>query len=313
MDFVGGWQGVAVAAATLGLLLSALVFALGAIFDLRALRVWAKAEFFQSVVSALLVGVLLGASALGGLVSLASDLAGGQEPIAFADYYLEEVNSRIESASGALTLFVMVVHALKEVEVGIEVPPLDVHGKPLAGLGVVLHEAETTLGLLSWVKLFNEVQRVLFVFISATMMYYFLPVGVILRGFSLTRPVGAFMMALAVGCYFVLPLTYVFNAAAVEKTNALIDARLDALAQFNAQYSLSSLDLLNPTALAAFVSSLIAQGVWNLAVSAVAPIAKLVADLTVQTTFFPLFNLGVLFLFTRSLYRVLASEVVLWS
>ncbi len=311
MDFVGGWQGVAVAAATLGLLLSAFVFAVGAIFDLRSLRVWAKAEFFQGVVSALLIGVLLAASL--GLSALASDLAGGQEPIAFADHYLEEVNSRIESASGALTLFVMVVHALKEVEVGIEVPPLDVHGKPLAGLGVVLHEAETTLGLLSWVKLFNEVQRVLFVFISATMMYYFLPVGVILRGFSLTRPVGAFMMALAVGCYFVLPLTYVFNAAAVEKTNALIDARLDALAQFNAQYSLSSLDLLNPTALAAFVSSLIAQGVWNLAVSAVAPLAKLVADLTVQTTFFPLFNLGVLFLFTRSLYRVLASEVVLWS
>lgn len=311
MEFVGGWQGVAVAAATLSMLLSGLLYTCGAVFDLRGLRAWAKAEFFQSVVSALLVGVLLTSSL--GISALAIELAGGQEPVAFADHYLHEVNSRIESVSGALTLFVMVVKALEELEIGVEVHPLTVHGKPLAGLDVVLHEAETTLSLLSWVKLFNEVQRVLFVFISSTMMYYFLPVGVILRGFSLTRPVGAFMMALAVGTYFVLPLTYVFNAAAVERTHALIDARLEALTQFNSQYSVSSLDLLNPAALAAFVVSLIAQSVWTLAVSAVAPLAKLVADLTVQTTFFPLFNLGVLFLFTRSLYRVLASEVVLWS
>ncbi len=311
MEFVNGWQGVAIAAATLSMLLSALVFACGAIFDLRALRVWAKAEFFQAVVSALLIGVLLGASL--GLTALASDLSGGQDPIAFADHYLESVNARIESVSGALTLFTMVVHALQEIEVGIEVPPLDVHGKPLAGLDVILHESETTLGLLSWVKLFNEVQRVLFMFISATMMYYFLPVGVVLRGFALTRPVGAFMMAVAVGAYFVLPLTYVFNAAAVEKTHALIDARLEALADFNKQYSVSSLDLLNPAALSAFVATLVTQGVWNLALAAVSPLAKLVADLTVQTTFFPLFNLGVVFLFTRSLYRILASEVVLWN
>lgn len=311
MEFVSGWQGVAVAAATLSMLFSALAFACGAVFDLRALRVWSKAEFFQSVVSALLVGVLLASSL--GLAAFAAELAGGSEPIAFADHYLEQVNSRIERVSGALTLFVMVVEALKEVEVGIEVPPLDVHGKPLAGLDTVLHESKTAMSLLSWVKLFNEVQRVLFLFISATMMYYFLPIGVVLRGFSLTRPVGAFLMALAVGLYFVLPLTYVFNSAAVEKTNALVDARLEALSDFNAQYSLSSLDLLNPAALSAFVASLVAQGVWNLAVAAVAPLAKLVADLTVQTTFFPLFNLIVVFLFTRSLYRVLASEVVLWN
>ncbi|MBI2444785.1 hypothetical protein HYV43_00145 [Candidatus Micrarchaeota archaeon] len=311
MEFVAGWQGLAVAAATAGMLLSALVFSLGAIFDLRALRVWARAEFFQSVVSALLVGVLLTLSL--GISALAVDLAGGQEPIAFADDYLEEVNGRIESVSGATTLFVMVVDALKEIEVGVEVAPVHVSGKPLAGLDPILHDAEMILGLLSWVKLFNEVQRVLFLFISATMMYYFLPVGVILRGFSLTRPVGAFMMALAVGAYFVLPLTYVFNAAAVEKTNASIDARLESLKEFNSQVSLSSLDLLNPAAVSAFVASLISSGVWNMALAAIAPLAKLVADLTVETTFFPFFNLLVVFLFTRSLYRVLASEVVLWT
>lgn len=310
MEFVNGWQGLAVAAATLGLLLSALVFALGAIFDLRALRVWAKAEFFQSVVSALLVGVLLVASV--GLAAFASDAAGGQEPIAFADHYLQEVNGRIESVSGALTLFNLVVSALSEVEIGVDAG-VEVKDKPLGGLDVVSHQAESILELLDFVKLVNEVQRTLFVFISATMMYYFLPVGVVLRTFVLTRPVGAFMMALAVGLYFVLPLTYVFNAAAVEKTNALIDAQLESLKQFNQQFSLSSLDLLNPTAVAAFVASLIASSVWNLALSAVAPLAKLVADLTVETTFFPLFNLAVVFLFTRSLYRVLASEVMLWS
>ncbi|MBI5226502.1 hypothetical protein HY994_04700 [Candidatus Micrarchaeota archaeon] len=311
MDFVDGWQPIAVAAATFSMLLAAMVFALGAIFDLRGLRVWAKAEFFQAVVSALLVGVLL-VSAVG-ISAFASELSGGEEPIAFADRYLEEVNSRIETISSATTLFGLVVAALSEIEVGVNAEVVEVRDKPLAGLNEALHEVHFILSILEWTKLFNEVQRVLFTFISATMMYYFLPVGVVLRTFVLTRPVGAFMIALAVGLYFVLPLTYVFNAAAVEKTNESIDARLDSLKDFNSKYSLSSLDLLNPAAVASFVASLITQRVWNLALSAIAPLAKLVADLTVQTTFFPLFNLAVVFLFTRSLYRVLASDVVLWS
>ncbi len=185
--------------------------------------------------------------------------------------------------------------------------------KPLAGLDAVMGDAKRILELLSWVKLVNEVQRVLFMFISATMMYYFLPIGVILRGFPLTRAAGAFMMAVAVGAYFVLPLTYVFNAAAIEKTNAAVDARLESLKAFNQTVSLSSWDLLNPAAVSSFVASLVQKEVWNLALSAIAPLAKLVADLTVETTFFPVFNFTVVFLFTRSLYRVLASEVVLWT
>lgn len=314
MDFVNGWQGLAVAAASLSMLLSGLVFCLGAVFDLRSLRVWAKAEFFQSVVSALLVAILLGASlATAGLPALVSDLAGGQEPIAFADHYLEGVNGRIESVSGLTTAFVVVGEALKEVEISVGVEPLVISDKPLAGLDAVMGDAKRILELLSWVKLINEVQRVLFMFISATMMYYFLPIGVILRGFPITRAAGAFMMAVAVGAYFVLPLTYVFNAAAIEKTNALIDTRLESLKDFNQTVSLSSWDLLNPAAVSSFVASLVQKSVWNLALSAIAPLAKLVADLTVETTFFPVFNFTVVFLFTRSLYRVLASEVVLWT
>jgi len=311
MEFVDGWQGLAVAAATLSMLVSAVVFSLGAVFDLRPLRVWAKAEFFQSVVSAVLVGFLVVAA--GGLSALAVDMAGGQEPLDFADQYLEGVNARIDSVSGLTTAFVMVGEALKEVEIEVGTEGLSISDKPLAGLDAVMDDAKKVLDVLSWVKLVNELQRVLFVFISATMMYYVLPVGVILRGFSLTRAAGAFMMAVAVGAYFVLPLTYVLNAAAVEKTNLEIDARMEALKDFNQTVSLSSWDLLNPAAVSSFVYSLVQKSVWNLAVSAVTPLAKLVADLAVQTTFFPLFNLAVVFLFTRSLYRVLASEVVPWS
>ncbi len=176
------------------------------------------------------------------------------------------------------------------------------------GLTPIVKDAEFILSALSFVRLTNALQDVFLTFVSVTMMYYFLPVGVILRTFSPTRRVGAFMMALSIGFYFVFPLTYIFNAAALERQHALIAADTAALTAFSENINLSALNFLDPTGLAAFVSELIAKTFWNAAVDALRSLTVLVADLTIQTTFFPLFNLGVVFLFSTSLYRMLKSE-----
>lgn len=314
MEFVSGWQPVAVTAVTFSMLVVGLVFAAASVFDLRFLRVWARAEFMQVVVSAVLVGGLLAGSL--GVQALAVDLAGGQEPIAFAGQYLNDVNQDLALASSQLTVFTLVLAALQDVEVSIGVSGTSISGRPLAGLDAQLGQAKFIQGALSFVSLANLVQIYLLIFIQATMMYYFLPVGVVLRSFSLTRPVGAFMMALAVGLYFVFPLTFVFNAVALEKTTSSIGAHTESLKKFNQAFPLESLNFLDAASLGNFVVSLLtsaANSLWNQAIDALSNLAKLVAELVLQTTFFPVFDVGVVFLFVRSLYKTLASEVVLWS
>ena len=239
---------------------------------------------------------------------MSSDLTAGREPIEFAQKYLESVNANLSAVSDGLLVFQLALSAMSEVEIHVEPLGLGISDKPLAGLEPVIAETRETLAFLSLIRTLNEIQIVLLSFVSVTMMYYFLPVGVILRTFSLTRPAGAFMMALALGLYFVLPLTYVFNAVTLERQHALILGDSQALKDFSSTINLSALNFLDPTGISSFVSELIAKSIWTQAVDAYQSVRTLIADLTLQTTFFPLFNAAVVFLVSRSLYRVLRSE-----
>lgn len=58
-------------------------------------------------------------------------------------------------------------------------------------------------------------------FIKNNALSLFLPLGLILRGFSATRSIGSFFIALAIGFYFVFPILYIISDPAyVRPTNA---------------------------------------------------------------------------------------------
>ncbi len=50
------------------------------------------------------------------------------------------------------------------------------------------------------------------VFVAAGTLSVILPAGLVLRTFYPTRKLGGFLIAVAIGLYVVLPLSYVFNA-----------------------------------------------------------------------------------------------------
>ncbi|MDP2717255.1 MAG: hypothetical protein Q8P02_00770 [Candidatus Micrarchaeota archaeon] len=311
MDFVEGWQPLAVLSVTLGFLAVGAVYAVARIFDFSRLRAMAKAEFAQAVVSALLIGLLLTLTL--GISAVSEEFTEGKSPPLFAAEYLESVNTRIEQVGIPLEGFAMVVSAIRDLEVHIGTHELGVSGKPFAGLENATHQLDAILSAIAFVKWANLVQIYLFGFIGFTMLTYFLPVGVVLRAFAFTRPVGAFFMAVALGSYFVLPLTYVVNKTAVEHEAESIDAYVANLTAFDALYSLSNVNLLDVQSVNNFVADLLAHSVWDQFVTFIAGLYKLIAEVTVQVTFFPLFNFGVMFLSIRQLYRVLASEVPLWT
>ncbi len=310
MDFVEGWQPLALLSVTLSFLAVGAVYAVASIFDLSRLRAMAKAEFLQAVVSALLIGFLLTLTL--GLSALSEDFTEGKSPPEFAGEYLHGVNERIEAVGLPLEGFAMVLSAIRELEVHIGTHELGVSGRPFAGLESATGQLESILSAIAFVKWLNLVQLYLFGFINVTMLHYFLPVGVVLRAFSLTRPVGALFMAVALGAYFVLPLTYVVNKTAVEQQSESIAAYVDRLTEFNATYSLSNVNLLDAGSVHQFVAEILAHAVWDQFITFIGDLYALIAEVTVQVAFFPLFNFGVMFLSIRQLYRVLASEVSLW-
>jgi hypothetical protein len=54
-------------------------------------------------------------------------------------------------------------------------------------------------------------------YVKATMLTFFLPLGLILRAFHFTRGIGAFFMSLAIGMYFVYPVLYIITDPAFVK------------------------------------------------------------------------------------------------
>jgi len=49
------------------------------------------------------------------------------------------------------------------------------------------------------------------VYVKKNMIQFFLPLGIVLRGFNFTRAIGAFLIALAIGLYFILPVLFVLT------------------------------------------------------------------------------------------------------
>ncbi len=48
-------------------------------------------------------------------------------------------------------------------------------------------------------------------YVEKNMVVFFLPLGIILRGFNFTRAIGAFLISLAIGLYFILPVIFVLT------------------------------------------------------------------------------------------------------
>lgn len=75
-------------------------------------------------------------------------------------------------------------------------------------LNLTLTTLQNSMSNLSYMIYLFYFQKHLLAFIQATMLTVFLPIGIVLRGFPFVRSIGNFLIAIAIGLYFVYPLTY---------------------------------------------------------------------------------------------------------
>lgn len=84
----------------------------------------------------------------------------------------------------------------------------------------IINEIQYVIKLLSTVAIGALVQASVLVFIAVGTLSLILPAGLVLRSFYPTRKLGGFLIALSLGLYVVLPLSYVFNIMLVNSYSA---------------------------------------------------------------------------------------------
>lgn len=222
----GDWQQMAFAAVLICIGFNAVVHMLGEAFHLESMKRWARAEFLQVSASALIIvlaaellfnptfGVFKylednvfgagGTVACGGLlkdVAVVGPLGivkcKLQENIYALDNMYESIyknNLNVERASSACyMLFGMPIDCGSwHLEIHWQVEQAHMLGEKIVPLLVSLHG-----------------QFALATYIENNMLAVFLPLGIVLRIFPITRGVGGLLIAIAIGFYLVFPVLFI--------------------------------------------------------------------------------------------------------
>ncbi len=238
------WSTIAITVASISVLVAAMLIILSRAFALRNLEQTAKMEFVYAVSTVFIVLMVLGliatgepllgqvarslylqsfgcsSSAVGNLYyyidpSLPQEELGSPDNIVqvvtLIDYMKLYMQPPVKCAQDALDfLYVMSIPVESVASVYIEV----FMSEPVSGYGIkaTAERIKNTTQMLSFYIYFYYVLVHSFNFIK----YYggfFFSVGVALRAFPPTRGAGAYLMAAAIGFYFIFPLSYIMVSA----------------------------------------------------------------------------------------------------
>ncbi|MEM0149292.1 MAG: hypothetical protein QXW10_00125 [Candidatus Micrarchaeaceae archaeon] len=160
-----------------------------------------------------------------------------------------------------------------------------------------------------------EAQAMLLKFIAATTLTVILPVGMLLRIVYFTRRLGGALMAIAIGLFCVLPLTYVMDATLVSNysSSANMTAMVSLVSAINSTsqgassaipaYSNDS----NATGMLHGLSTF-ATNVSSSLLSMVRKMLNVIALLLIEVFLLPLFSVILTVISIREFARVLGSE-----
>ena len=240
------WQLVGMAMLSLVFVLYGLAYMIGIGFMLPKVKAWAKNEFYQAVVSALILGGMIGLLAsMNGLVNSLMGLPGDSscEPFCSPDGStcncaikagVDFFNARITAMtaiSGSMIALNLAIGVLSNMRIqgaphqqGFGIMPFG--GLTVANdlLGIVMQFCGMGIGLL-WVN------KILLEFVGSQQLMAMFPIGCVLRAFPWTRGAGAAMIALCVGLYVVFPLLVVVETWVVPRdlANVPSDCSLNPL------------------------------------------------------------------------------------
>ena len=231
-----GYYGFSIAVYVIGIMLSVAGISLGIGYaaNRRTLKEFGKEEIYQSIINGVLVGSMLLLFSPNGLVSSAINqitlynstsiacqsymsqnaaiclaynyLAGSGYTMmgAFHPSILSSVTTLMVGLLGLNTILGVIASInVNLVIVSISLGPI---------VNPLMSQIMYFVRILTAISISVLVQSSILIFITLTGVTIILPAGLILRAFYMTRKIGGFLIALSIGLYVVLPLSYVMDA-----------------------------------------------------------------------------------------------------
>ncbi len=303
------------------LALSGMALGLGYALNDKGLKEFGKKEIMQSLINGALVGGFLVLFVNGGLVdSLINSmvLANGttiscssflqyNSAICFAYNYLVGTNqyyfmgfSRYSVLTSVMTLMIALTTLYATL------------GLLKLFLSPLLSQIQGIVQILGAAAVSATTQAAVLSFIAASALTVMLPLGLVLRAFYPTRSLGSFLIALTIGLYIVLPLTYLMNATIVGYYgSANSQASLTTLIGNVTRVSSSATGYANQYTSSGGVLEMVV-GAWNELMEGVSTLLSsffnIVAYFILYAFLLPAFSLMLTGISVRELARLLGSE-----
>ncbi len=334
MPIDAGAYNIAIDLVAMMLAISGIVLGIGFAIEDKRLKDIGRAELQQAIINGAVVGLLI--SAFGGngfvtiiinsiasstqLVATCQGFMSSNYALCFAYNYLVGTSQvsingiaylpLIETAFGTLA-------GIASVYVGLGFIGAVNIGSALIGASLggminpMLNQLGYVIGALGASIISIEAQGILLKFVALTAMQILLPVGIILRITYVTRKLGSAIMAIAIGLFAVLPLTYVLNAELVAGYTGALNSTTISTFELNTssvangiEIDVSKISATNSTGVTTVLDT-----VMNSVDAVAKQLLNLVAQIIIQVFFLPVLGLILTAISIRELARVLGSEV----
>jgi hypothetical protein len=231
-----GNYGFSIAVYVIGIMLSVAGISLGMGYAInkRSLKEFGKEEIYQSIINGVLVGSMLLLFSQGGIVnsminqitlynstsiscqaymSNNAALCLAYDYLAGSGYtYMGTFHPSILSSTTTLMAELLGLNTILGVIGSININLVVVSISLGSVVNPITSQIMYFVRILTTISMGALVQSSILIFVSLTATTIILPAGLILRSFYPTRKVGGFLIALSIGLYIVLPLSYVMDA-----------------------------------------------------------------------------------------------------
>ncbi|OIO20902.1 hypothetical protein AUJ17_04285 [Candidatus Micrarchaeota archaeon CG1_02_47_40] len=322
-DVFQGWIGINLVALLLTLFFTTVLYMLSLGLNLPNVKKWAKGEYAQVLVGFLLIMSIVGMvevgwqvmqDVTGGVIYAGSGqmLSSAVSPFEVADAYLDTV---IECEISAYKWLYYAMFFAKPAQSFVT----DVAGVEAIDATIfspIISLASYFSNRITWILLFQYVLKELLAFAEATMLTVFLPIGLVLRAFPVSRGAGGIMISIAIGCYFVFPLSIVAmtamqgNSFVVENGEVAMNTGSSALALCTAVGVVPNFETLCPDDIVGyfFKGEELLMGGKSL-MGQVTGIGEQISALYLQAMFYPLVSLIITFTFIRSTSSMFGADL----
>ena len=236
INWLSDWVSLCTTIALMSFFITVLLQMVAKGFNLQSLNMWVRAEYAQVAVSFLIIffAVILVTSGKDVANSLTASIASASGNIPLTNVIADPLNlgnpirigqaylltlTRCEADIYA-SIFIYNYPSEFFSKIGLDALGVETigGGYALGGFVSLFHYLNNNLVYLA---LFNYVQYFVLQFSQFTMLQVFLPIGLILRAFPVTRGAGGLVTAFAIGFAFVFPMCYMLIVAIMPNAGAV--------------------------------------------------------------------------------------------